>query len=631
MSSEKTIDLFEFEPIKGYPRLHWQGKRPFSSAQYFPAQKTESFGRPSDNWMNKIFWGDNLQVMSHLLKTYRGRIDLVYIDPPFDSAADYRKKIELRRQIVRNDQNTFEEKQYSDMWINDEYLQFIYNRIVLIRELMASHATIYFHCDTHKSHQLRCILDEVFGENNFVNEIIREKCNPKNYTRNQFGNIHDTIFVYVKNRESQIWNKPYLTRTKEAILNDFPIIEDGTKRRYKTRPIHAPGIRNGKTGGEWKGMDPPAGKHWQYLPSKLDAFDEEGKIEWSSTGNPRLKVYADESPGVFIQDIWLEMKDSPKLNYPTEKNEKLLHRIIEASSKRGDIVFDCFMGSGTTQAAAMKLGRKFIGADINLGSIQTTSHRLINCVKDIQTQQLELDQDKSSATLFTGFEVYNVNNYNIFRNEIEAKELLIEALEIQPLVNRNLYDGEKDGRMVIIMPINRIATRADLNQLITGFDRKTYDKRRDENPNQPVEKITLVCMGHEPDLAAYLKREVEYSIDVEVVDILRDNSELSFKRDSEADVQVKRAILSVKTFYPMNLLQKLSILKEEVEEWRELVDSIMIDWNYDGEVLRPEVIDVPKKDNFVKGEYDVPKKSSKIRIKITDILSESFEMDVTNG
>src|SRR5690606_3391003 len=224
------------------------------------------------------------------------------------------------------------------------------------------------------------------------------------------------------------------------------------------------------------------------------------------------------------------------------------------------------------------------------------------------------------------------NNYDIFRNPVQAKELLLEALEVQPLEFSTIFDGEKDGRMVKIMPVNRIATRADLNELIAGFDYKAWERRQAEHPNRPVEKLMLVCMGHEPDLAARLKMAAApYKIDVEVVDILRDKANLEFRRDSEAKVVIRDGELVVERFYPMNLLQKLSMQKETVEDWRELVESILIDWNYDGAVLQPAVVDIPGKTDLVAGRYKVPADAGTIRVKITDLLSESWEGSVTNG
>ena len=135
-----NVEKYEFEPIKGYPMLNWRGKRPFTSTQYYPAQLKEVHGEELNGWRNKIFWGDNLQVMSHLLKEFRGKVDLIYIDPPFDSKADYRKQVSLRGNKAKGDQAAFEEKQYGDIWTNDEYLQFLYERLLLLRELLSPRA-----------------------------------------------------------------------------------------------------------------------------------------------------------------------------------------------------------------------------------------------------------------------------------------------------------------------------------------------------------------------------------------------------------------------------------------------------------------------------------------------------------
>ncbi len=620
------VEQFTFEPIKGFPMLHWRGKRPFTATQYYPAQHKETHGPEVAGWRNKIYWGDNLQVMSHLLREYRGKVQLVYIDPPFDSKADYKRTIKLRGKIIRNDQNTFEEKQYTDIWTNDEYLQFIYERLILLQELLNDKGSIYIHMDAGMGHYVKVVLDEVFGRGCFQNEIIREKANPKNFTKQAFGNIHDVVLFYSKG-SGTTWNKPYASRTEEKITGDFPLIDkDG--RMYKTAPLHAPGIRNGETGKPWRGISPPSGNHWRYVHATLNRLDEENKIEWSSTGNPRERVYADDSQGVFVQDIWLGMKDT-KTDYPTQKPESLLERIIRASSNPGDLVFDCFMGSGTTQAVAMKLGRRFIGADINLGAVQITTKRLITVGSELHQPQGTLDLNVDAPTTrYTGFEVYNVNNYDIFRNPVEAKDLLLQALEVNRLQPGSLFDGEKDGRMVKIMPVNRIATRLDLNELITGFDYRAFARRQAEHPTQPVERITLVCMGHEPGLAAHLQREVTHKLDIEVVDILRDRQDIQFKRDAEAKIIISDGHVSIEKFYPMNLLAKLSLQQENVGDWRELVESVMIDWNYDGAVLQPALLDIPEGDGLVVGRYAIPADAGTIMVKITDLLAESLEQEV---
>lgn len=580
---------FEFAPvktIKGFPELHWTGKRPYRSTQYFPAQLKERYGEEKDGWMNKIYWGDNLQVMSHLLKEYRGKVDLIYIDPPFDSKADYKKKIKLKEKTVLNDNNSFEEKQYGDIWTNDEYLQFMYERLILCRELLSEEGTIFLHCDWHKSHYLRMILDEVFGNDNFLNEIIwhyeKWTAQSKSLQKN-----HDVIYAY--------------TKTSNYNFHEQREITDNLKEKYSKGYLIGGG----------------------YGSNGLVVYDKENEKVKELIATGKYKVVYSEANGKPLSDVWRVPFINPvateRTNYPTQKPEELLEKIIKLSSKEGDLVFDCFMGSGTTQAVAMKLGRKFIGADINLGAIQTTTQRLLNIAKENQ-----LFNDK-----YTGFEVYNVNNYDFFRNPIEAKDLLIQALEIQKFDGNNVYDGELDGRMVKIMPVNRIATKADLEELKANLPYKTFETRKAENPNVPVEKITLVCMGHEADLKASLEQSLsEYSIDVQIVDILRDKADLQLKREAEADIQKVGNKLVIKSFYPLNLMQKLSLEKEYVEDWKQLVETIMIDWNYDRVMLQPTVIDIPEKNEFVKGEYEIPADAGKIKVKITDVLSETLEVEV---
>lgn len=606
MDEQLTFEFEQRPTIKGFPELRWTGKRPYRSTQYYPAQLRETYGSEQNGWINKIFWGDNLQVMSHLLKVYRGKVDLIYIDPPFDSKADYKRKIEVKNVgKTLSDSSCFEEKQYGDIWTNDEYLQFMYERLIMMRELLSDTGSIYIHCDWHKVHFLRMLMDEVFGPNNFLNEIVWSY-KTGGVSKNTFARKHDTILFYAKSSKYK-FNTQY----------------------YKSYQA----------------------KKYNFSEKYPELWDEE-KQQWYHNA-----ICRDVWEDIFV--LGTETEISEKTNYPTQKPEALIKRIILASSNPGDIVFDCFMGSGTTQAVAMKLGRRFIGADINLGAIQTTTKRLLAVAEELEpehksvTYEFELQPAMVAAesgyyaaastggsaemdttvleegVKYTGFEVYNVNNYDFFRNPIEARDLLISALEIQPFPQSDVWDGELDGRMVKIMPINRIATKADLKELLANLPYKTYEKRKEEKPNQPVERITIVCMGHEPDLKGALEQELsDYKIDVQIVDILRDKKDIQLKRDSEAEIVREGGKLVIRAFYPMNLMQKLSLQKEYVEDWRQLVDSIMIDWNYDGVVMQPTVTDVPGKNEMVKGIYDIPEGCGTIKVKITDLLSESLEVEV---
>lgn len=594
-NEQMSFEFMERKTIKGYPELHWTGKRPYKSTVYYPAQLKEVYGEPKNDWMNKIFWGDNLQVMSHLLKDYRGKIDLIYIDPPFDSKADYKKKIKLKGKEISTDQSTFEEKQYGDIWTNDEYLQFMYERFVLLKELLSSKGTIYVHCDWHKSSYLRCVLDEVFGQNNFVNEIAWCYEDIGSRAVNYFKRKHDVILMYGKSQD-RCFNIMRKKLSESTIKRYQSYFDDEGKITYQALKDTNPGVF----------------KKLKGIPDDLS------------------EVWLDVNNGAPLSDWWTDISPlkngfSEATDYPTQKPEGLIERIVKASSNPGDIVFDCFMGSGTTQAVAMKLGRRFIGADINLGAIQTTTKRLINVANDLNSQIGNEDK-------YTGFEVYNVNNYDLFRNPIEARDLILQALEVQPYETSNVYDGEKDGRMIKIMPVNRIATKADLQGIISNLPYKQFEQIKEENPGTVVLKLTLVCMGHESDLAAALKQELsQYKTDIDVVDILHDRADLQFKRDAEAKIVIEGNELVIKNFYPLNLMQKLSLDKETVDEWRQLVESVMIDFNYDGAVMQPTTIDLPDKDKMVVGRYKIPSDAGIIRVKITDVLSESLEVEVQNG
>ncbi len=309
-----------------------------------------SIQKSSSSVVNKFIFGDNYYVLKKLLDTHRGKIDLIYIDPPFGTGQDF---------------NSIDDHSaYSDKLIDSEFLEFIRKRLFLLRELMSERGSIYLHIDKKIGHYVKIVMDEVFGYQNFINDITRIKCNPKNFARNAYGNYSDMILYYAKNRDYQIWNdvNEPMSEEKRKIL--FPK-KHPKLGYYTTNPIHAPGKTvNGDTGLEWKGLMPPKGRHWRYSREVLDELDKQGLLEWSSTGNPRKIVLAKEHKGFKVQDVW-EFKDKGLsfVDYPTQKNFDLLERIICSSSDQDSIVLDCFAGSGSTLKVANKLGRNWIGID----------------------------------------------------------------------------------------------------------------------------------------------------------------------------------------------------------------------------------------------------------------------------
>jgi adenine-specific DNA-methyltransferase len=345
---------------------------------------------------------------------------------------------------------------YTDTLSGSVYIEFLRKRLLLLRELLAANGSIYVHLDENTAFEAKILMDEIFGRGNFRNWIVRRKCNRKNYTRKTYGNIADYLLFYTKS-DDYVWNRPLESWSDEAARREYSYVEKETGRRYKKVPIHAPGARNGATGTAWRGMLPPPGKHWQYLPLKLDEFDVRGEIVWSATGNPRRKIYLDQSVGVPYQDIWLDFLDAHNQNiaitgYPTEKNPNLLATIVKASSNEGDLVLDCFAGSGTTLAIADANRRRWIGMDNSAEAIATTLRRFLKGVEpmgDFVTERYgERNRDRSKRTKKAPDFFENSENSQV-RTEPSAHEpiidfqLLCEVESVQE-ISTIVHEWERD-------------------------------------------------------------------------------------------------------------------------------------------------------------------------------------------
>lgn len=339
---------------------------------------------------NRLYYGDNLPILASLLQdnSVQGKVKLIYIDPPFATKSIFQSRSQTDA--------------YSDLLAGNSYIEFIRQRLIVLRELLADDGSIYVHLDEKMAFYIKVIMDEIFGQRNFKNWITRKKCNPKNYTKKTYGNVSDYILFYSKS-DNYVWNRPVEEWTDKRANKEYEYIEKETGRRYKKVPIHAPGVRNGETGKSWRGMNPPPGKHWQFAPQTLDEMDARGEIYWSATGNPRRKIYLDSSSGIPVQDIWLEFRDAHNQNieitgYPTEKNRDLVSRIIRASSNPDDLVLDCFAGSGTTLSVASEFGRRWIGIDNSSEAIATTLRRFAKGCERMGafvSQQTSLHQNPS--------------------------------------------------------------------------------------------------------------------------------------------------------------------------------------------------------------------------------------------
>jgi adenine-specific DNA-methyltransferase len=321
---------------------------------------------------NLLIQSENLQGLNYLLDHgFKGRIDLVYIDPPYATGGNF-TITNGRATTISNSKNG--DIAYSDTLKGTDFIEFLRARLVLLRELLSDCGSIYLHIDYKIGHYVKVMMDEVFGIENFRNEITRIKCNPKNFDRIGYGNIKDLILFYSKS-SNPIWNEPRKKYSEKDLENLFSK-KDKNGRSYTTVPIHAPGeTENGNSNKPFKGILPPEGRHWRTDVETLEQWDKDGLIEWSSNGNPRKIIYADEREGMRVQDIW-EFKDPQYPSYPTEKNAEMLDLIIKTSSNENSIVLDCFCGSGTTLKSAQILNRQWIGIDESDLAIQATINKI---------------------------------------------------------------------------------------------------------------------------------------------------------------------------------------------------------------------------------------------------------------
>ncbi len=355
---------------------------------------------------NLLIKGENIKALEYLLdkRQLEGKIDLVYIDPPFATGSNF-TITDGRASTISNSRNGY--IAYSDKITGIDFIVFLKERLILLRELLSDKGSIYLHTDYKIGHYVKVMMDEVFGIENFRNDITRIKSNPKNFNRIGYGNIKDMILFYTKT-QSPIWNEPREKYSERDLEKLFPK-KDKNGRRYTTVPIHAPGeTQNGKSNQKFRGMLPPKGRHWRTDVETLEKWDSEGLIEWSSTGNPRKIIYADEREGKRVQDVW-EYKDPQYPNYPTEKNQNILDLIIKTSSNENSIVLDAFCGSGTTLKSAHLLNRKWIGIDKSDLAIKTTKEKLSSIKGDLFIKKPD-------------YEYIEINTLSITQKDINSAE-----------------------------------------------------------------------------------------------------------------------------------------------------------------------------------------------------------------
>jgi DNA modification methylase len=384
-------------------RLDWEGKPAHVERLSLPFQTVETINEsratrerdtgsllaqdaPADSPRNQLIWGDNKLIMSSLLKEYAGQIRLVYIDPPFDTGADFSYRVSIGDGAVEKLPSILEEHAYRDTWGHGQssYLSMLYERIVLIHELLAEDGSLYVHVGVNVSHAVKLLLDEVFGPENYRNEIVWKRATTVKGNFGQgtkaWGPATESILFYSKS-EAYTFNQPFTDYSAEYVETAYRHVELQTGRRYRLVSMIGPGgAAKGNPRYEVMGVT----RHWRYSKKTMDELIEAGLVVQANPGTvPHRKYYLDEGKGVPVQSLWddignLQASSTERIGYPTQKPEQLLQRIVEASSNPGDLVADFFVGSGTTAVVAEKLGRRWIGSDLGRFAIHATRKRLLN-------------------------------------------------------------------------------------------------------------------------------------------------------------------------------------------------------------------------------------------------------------
>ena len=582
---DKKQNKIKISPAKGRPMLYWVGKKPLDYIKGYPTQlleifdplktglkyETPKYEDLKKNWQNLLFWGDNKDILATLLEQgFRGKIDLIYIDPPFMSGADYVRKVELRgikeNRTNLDEADLIQQTMYFDMWKNDAYLQFMYERLMLLKELLSETGSIYVHLDWHVGHYVKLLMDEVFGQDNLVNEIIWCYTGPTKQINN-FPRKHDVILFYVKNKDKKCFNA------------------DDVRIPYKA--LHHGGAYFGE------GID--------------EILEKEYKMK-----------------GKIPEDWWIDISPTDRMvkeqtGFATQKPEVLLERIIKASSNPDDLVLDCFIGSGTTAVVAQKLGRRWIGCDINKGAIQLTSSRL---------QKIIQEQIKSKQTKYPSFALYKVNNYDLKILQTEATELAIKHLGITRTRTDSFFDGTLGkNELVKIIDFNHPLTLLDL-QLIKDELQKRPEEDRD---------IIVVCLGKELAVDPWIEEwNKKHPVNrIKVIELKTDKKYGKFliHQPDQAKVKIERkgnkAIIEILDFISPTIVKKLemdnTLFKVKIPDFRSMIDCVLIDTNYDGKTFHIIYSDIPqKKSDLIQGKYEleIPKTKITIAVKIIDMLGE---------
>lgn len=559
-------------------------------------------------WRNKLIWGDNLLVMGSLLEKFAGKVDLIYIDPPFATGADFSFKAPIgeEREKVFKEQSVLEEKAYRDTWGRglDSYIEMLWSRLTLMRDLLSETGSLVVHLDWHVSHVVKLLLDEIFGPSSFMNEITWKRYAAHSLSTKRFDTVSDRLMYYAKNPESCYFELQYEGLSDEEIEKRFPYIEPETGRRFQHVALEQ--SSNASSKGEVRiiqGRRVVSNIGWRWTQETFDKRLAENPylIYWTSEGRPRYKIYADEYKGRPLGDVWTDIPylssgHSERLGYATQKPEALLDRIIKCASPRGGLVADFFCGSGTTLATAEKLGRRWISSDLSRWAIHVTRKRLLDIEGCKPFEVLNLG--KYERQYWTGV------TFGDKEDEGRAEQVLYEYLAFmlklygaQPVAGLMHLHGKKGRAMVHIGAVDAPVTIDEINAAIDNCVRAGQKELHVlgwewemglAGPNNDVRRGSPMHeIAHQKGIKLMLlqiPREVMEQRAVEKGDVKFFELayfEVQIHKPKERTVQVR-----LKDFASPNMDELIpSGVRRKIKKWSDYIDYWAIDWDFQNDTF----------------------------------------------
>ena len=615
-------------------------------------------GEPSD-WRNRLIWGDKKWVLPSLLPEFGSKVDLIYIDPPFDTGADFSFSApipadpnapENAGQSFTKEPSLLELKAYRDIWGGakthlDAYLKWFYETVVVLYDLLAPTGSIYVHLDYRMVHYARSVLDEIFGSDRFINEIIWKRRTGTVSSNNAFGAQTDSILWYSKSEKFTF--NPQFRRSgisQEEIEKKFNLVDE-QGRRYWSGDLNNPGDRpNLKY--DYKGYAHPKGG-WAISREVMEKWDAEGKIIFPKNpeGRIRRKMYLHDWQGYAVQNLWEDISPvnsqaKEAVGYPTQKSEALLERIIKASSNEGDLVLDCFCGSGTTAAVSEKLKRRWITCDLGRFAIHTARKRLLAIPELVPFQVLNLGKYERQAWKTDSPYFSKANEH---QKLLDYRKFILALYHATPLEGYSWLHGVKNGRFVHVGSIDSPVSEGDITQIALEWKRATGGAGESPQTNG----IDVLGWEFAFELNDLKKQQAQRAnlllsfkrIPREVMEKrAADSGEIQFFElaalDTSHAVAAQTLTLELKNFIaPLDYLP--ADVQGSITSWEQMVDYWAIDWDYQGDTFHNQWQSYrtkasPKLERVAKFTYDGPG-VRRVVVKVIDILGNDTSRMVEIG